>query len=239
MTSLEAKFYFLLPPGGDPARFSCDPGSDHAPNQLVVDRVPITFPIPGLILNESHVSMWMNCLDNCLLKPPPFTRDCDSGNLAPDATTTVDVEDNFVSQGKEFPCEASDPSTLSSSKRRRDRPEKTKDESERAEPGSLVGLLENDPGCAAGRAKCERQRQAPGKAQARASSSWVVCRVGFDGGGSEEVAIALRLMSLAEFLCFIYRCLAREAAFEAAGCAALALESHLVHFSTMVGTERR
>ncbi|KAK7036952.1 hypothetical protein R3P38DRAFT_2770998 [Favolaschia claudopus] len=106
MTSLEAKFYFLLPPGGDPARFSCDPGSDHAPNQLVVDRVPVTFPIPGLILNESHVSMWMNCLNNCLLKPPPFTRDCDSGNLAPDATTTVDVEDNFVSQGKEFPCEA-------------------------------------------------------------------------------------------------------------------------------------
>ncbi|KAK6984316.1 hypothetical protein R3P38DRAFT_3292420 [Favolaschia claudopus] len=141
MTSLEATLYLLLPPGGAPARHSCDPRSDQDLNDPDVDLVPLTFPIPGLVLNESHVSVWMDCLDNYLLK------DRDFGNLAPDATVTLGVEDNSMSQNKEFPCKESSPS---SSKRRRDCLEKSKDESERAAPGSLARLIENGPECAAG-----------------------------------------------------------------------------------------
>ncbi|KAK7014534.1 hypothetical protein R3P38DRAFT_2787386 [Favolaschia claudopus] len=112
MTSLEAQFQLLLPPGGDPARLSCDPGSGQDPNHLDVDRVPVKL--------SSHSP-----------RPPPFTRD-DSGNLPPDATITLDVEDNSISQGKQFQCAASGPSTLISLERRHGRPEKIKDESERA-----------------------------------------------------------------------------------------------------------
>ncbi|KAK7036824.1 hypothetical protein R3P38DRAFT_2770897 [Favolaschia claudopus] len=197
-------------------------------------------PIPGLIFNESHVSMWMNWLDNYLLmsshspRPPPFTRD-DSGNLPPDATIALDVEDNSISQGKQFQCAASGPSTLISLERRHGRPEKIKDEivtksrtfvslrllvstsrAQCGEEGKRRVVLQDIDGIKPSVPAdlppvlmpvvmpvfrtpkfLGKQRRAPGEAQARASSSW--CREGFDGGGSEEVAIVLRFMCLAVF----------------------------------------